>query len=227
MNDTPGWASPGSAPSDGQKPDASGPAEPAATPTLPNLPTAPAPHSPRTSRASLARPRRPPARSGPRTSRHPPSGPPPAAPAPRPAPARLPRPRRPARAGALSPPAARPAAPVDTVPAVQEAPGGPGGWGSAWGGPPPAAKPGVIPLRPLGVGEILDGAVSTMRTYWRTVLGISLTVAVVTEIIVVLFQGFVLGDSDTDVLDDPSATLGELSRAWATPCSAPPSCRIP
>lgn len=32
MNDTPGWASPGSAPSDGQKPDASGPAEPADRP---------------------------------------------------------------------------------------------------------------------------------------------------------------------------------------------------
>ncbi|MGK5698080.1 glycerophosphoryl diester phosphodiesterase membrane domain-containing protein, partial [Streptomyces sp. URMC 128] len=92
-------------------------------------------------------------------------------------------------------------------------PGGYGGWGNAWGGPPPAAKPGVIPLRPLGVGEILDGAVSTMRTYWRTVLGISLTVAVITEIIVVLFQGLVLDDSSTDALNDPSATLGELSRA--------------
>jgi hypothetical protein len=72
----------------------------------------------------------------------------------------------------------------------------------------------VIPLRPLGVGEILDGAVSTMRTYWRTVLGISLTVAVVTEIAVILLQGFVLNDSaSTDALNDPSATVGELSRA--------------
>jgi hypothetical protein len=72
----------------------------------------------------------------------------------------------------------------------------------------------VIPLRPLGVGEILDGAVSTMRTYWRTVLGISLTVAVVTQIAVILLQGLVLDDSaSTDVLNDPSATAGELSRA--------------
>ncbi|MEV1026521.1 glycerophosphoryl diester phosphodiesterase membrane domain-containing protein [Streptomyces sp. NPDC050264] len=100
-------------------------------------------------------------------------------------------------------------------------PGGPGGYGSpggwgpgAWGsGPPPAAKPGVIPLRPLGVGEILDGAVSTMRTYWRTVLGISLTVAVITEVLVVLLQGFVLDDSTTDALDDPSASAGEVTRA--------------
>ncbi|MEU1158117.1 glycerophosphoryl diester phosphodiesterase membrane domain-containing protein, partial [Streptomyces sp. NPDC005918] len=92
-------------------------------------------------------------------------------------------------------------------------PGGYRGWG-AWQGPPPAAKPGVIPLRPLGVGEILDGAVSTMRAHWRTVLGISLTVAVVTEIIVVLLQGLVLNEAiDTDTLNDRSATPGELTRA--------------
>jgi hypothetical protein len=63
------------------------------------------------------------------------------------------------------------------------------------------------------VGEILDGAVSTMRTYWRTVLGISLTIAVITEIVVVLLQGLVLNDAGTEALDDPSATLSELTRA--------------
>lgn len=90
------------------------------------------------------------------------------------------------------------------------------GWGGTWGAPPPAARPGVIPLRPLGVGEILDGAVSTMRGYWRTVLGISLTVAVVTQIAIILLQGFVLDDSAaTEALNDPSATLGELSRAMS------------
>jgi membrane-anchored glycerophosphoryl diester phosphodiesterase (GDPDase) len=71
----------------------------------------------------------------------------------------------------------------------------------------------VIPLRPLGVGEILDGAVSTMRTYWRTVLGISLTVAVLTEIVVVLLQGLTLDNTSTDALNDPDATVGELGRA--------------
>jgi hypothetical protein len=63
------------------------------------------------------------------------------------------------------------------------------------------------------VGEILDGAVSTMRTYWRTVLGISLTVAVVTEVLVILLQGLVLNDTSTAALDDPSATASELTRA--------------
>jgi membrane-anchored glycerophosphoryl diester phosphodiesterase (GDPDase) len=52
-----------------------------------------------------------------------------------------------------------------------------------------------------------------MRTYWRTVLGISLTVAVFTEIIVVLLQGLVLEDTSSEALNDPDATLGELGDA--------------
>jgi hypothetical protein len=53
-----------------------------------------------------------------------------------------------------------------------------------------------------------------MRTHWRTVLGISLTVAVFTEIVVVLLQGFVLDDAaNSDVLNDQSASVGELTRA--------------
>jgi hypothetical protein len=72
----------------------------------------------------------------------------------------------------------------------------------------------VIPLRPLGVGEILDGAVSTMRTHWRTVLGVSLTVAVVTEIVVILVQGLVLNDTaGSAAVNDPSASVSEVSRA--------------
>jgi hypothetical protein len=72
----------------------------------------------------------------------------------------------------------------------------------------------VIPLRPLGIGEILDGAVSTMRAYWRTVLGISLTVAVVMQIAVILLQGFFLNDAlSSEALNDPSATTDELAGA--------------
>jgi uncharacterized membrane protein len=72
----------------------------------------------------------------------------------------------------------------------------------------------VIPLRPLGVGEILDGAVSTMRTYWRSVLAISLAVALVTETGLVLLQGFVLNDALTNAsLDSETATPGEVLRS--------------
>ncbi|MGW4455030.1 hypothetical protein ACWEJQ_02305 [Streptomyces albidoflavus] len=90
-----------------------------------------------------------------------------------------------------------------------------GGWGGGgWTQPPAAAKPGVIPLRPLGVGEILDGAVSTLRTHWRTVLGISLMIAVATQVVLILLQRFVLRDSvDVAALEDPSATTDELLSA--------------
>ncbi|MEU1317577.1 glycerophosphoryl diester phosphodiesterase membrane domain-containing protein [Streptomyces tibetensis] len=194
MNDTPGWASPGSAPSEGQKPDQSGPAEPTDRPgpTQPADQPAQAPHSP-----------------GPQWSKE---QPPPAqwsAPSGPTAPGQAPPPPPPGPGWGNQPPGGYGPAGHGGY----RTPGAHGGWGSGWGGPPPAAKPGVIPLRPLGVGEILDGAVSTMRTYWRTVLGISLTVAVLTEVIVVLFQGLVLDDTSTDALNDPSASLSELSRA--------------
>ncbi|QEV18408.1 DUF7544 domain-containing protein [Streptomyces alboniger] len=185
MNDTPGWASPGSAPSDGQdsgKPDAAEPAD----------------DGRQSGPSKWSKEQPPPAQwsppSDPGPGRTPPPPPPP-----------------PGQGGGWgwgNQPPGGPGGPAGPGPG-----GGYPGWG-AWQGPPPAAKPGVIPLRPLGVGEILDGAVSTMRAHWRTVLGISLTVAVLTEIVVVLLQGLVLSESaDTDALDDPSATVGELTRA--------------
>ncbi|MFE6360183.1 glycerophosphoryl diester phosphodiesterase membrane domain-containing protein [Streptomyces sp. NPDC057806] len=194
MNDTPGWASPGSAPSDGQEPGTSGPDRPADRPESeqPADQSGPQPQG-----------------SGPKWSKE---QPPPAqwsAPTGPTAPGQTPPPPPPGPGWGNHPPAGPGGGPGDY--------GGPGGyssWGGGWGGPPPAAKPGVIPLRPLGVGEILDGAVSTMRAYWRTVLGIALTVAVLTEIVIVLLQGFFLNDRiDTDALEDPSATFSELSRA--------------
>ncbi|MFE6748907.1 hypothetical protein ACFVGM_23855 [Kitasatospora purpeofusca] len=56
----------------------------------------------------------------------------------------------------------------------------PPGGGYSWG-VPQSPKPGVIPLRPLGLGEILDGAVSTVRKHWRVTLGLALGVAVVQQ----------------------------------------------
>ncbi|NEA60029.1 hypothetical protein G3I60_39195 [Streptomyces sp. SID13666] len=93
--------------------------------------------------------------------------------------------------------------------------GAPGGWQSAPWGRPPAAKPGVIPLRPLGVGEILDGAVSTMRAHWRVVLGISLAVALVTQAVLVVLQGLFLNENSdfNQVQKDPNATSGEILRS--------------
>ncbi|MET8025252.1 glycerophosphoryl diester phosphodiesterase membrane domain-containing protein [Streptomyces avermitilis] len=196
MNDTPGWASPGSASSDGQEPDASGAAQP---PEQPSDQSGADQSQPPT---NWSKEQPPPAQW---TAPHP-QGPGQAPPPPPPGPGWGGRqPGGPGGHGGQGGGWGGPG---------YGGPGGPAGWGGNWGGPPPAAKPGVIPLRPLGVGEILDGAVSTMRMYWRTVLGISLAVAVFTEILVILLQGLVLDDSaGTDTLNDPSATVSELSRA--------------
>lgn len=156
MNDTPGWASPGSAPSDG-------------------------------SEAGVPRPSEPVDGSGPAgnwSASQPPAG----------------QWSPPSHAGTGT--GAPPPRPV-----WGGAPQGPG-----WGHPPAAAKPGVIPLRPLGVGEILDGAVSTMRAHWRTVLGISLTVSVVAQIAILLVQRYLLPEPPTI---DRNATGSEALRQTA------------
>ncbi|WP_327683655.1 DUF7544 domain-containing protein [Streptomyces sp. NBC_00467] len=153
MNDTPGWASPGSAPSNGQD-DAGVP-----------RPAGPADESGPASKWSKEQP--------PAGQWSAPTGPP------------------------QTPPQAPPPAP---------------GWGGgpprgAWG-PPPAAKPGVIPLRPLGVGEILDGAVSTLRAHWRTVLGITITVSVISQICNILVERYLLPTPpEVDPDADPSEAL--------------------
>ncbi|WP_030980221.1 glycerophosphoryl diester phosphodiesterase membrane domain-containing protein [Streptomyces sp. NRRL S-1824] len=155
MNDTPGWASPGSAPSDSQE---AGVPQPSA-PTDGN------------GNAGNWSPTQPPAGQW-----SPPSIPGPGHGAPPPAPGWGSRPQ-----------------------------------GSGWG-QPPAAKPGVIPLRPLGVGEILDGAVSAMRAHWRTVLGITLTVSVIAQIAIILVQRYLLPEPASV---DPNATGAEALRQAA------------
>ena len=65
--------------------------------------------------------------------------------------------------------------------AGQPGAGQPGGYGPPsappsypqWQSQPQAPKPGVIPLRPLGVGEILDGAFTSIRRNPRATLGIA------------------------------------------------------
>ncbi|MEU9761063.1 glycerophosphoryl diester phosphodiesterase membrane domain-containing protein [Streptomyces sp. NPDC001834] len=153
MNDTPGWASPGSAPSEGQGADVPRPSEPVAG-------------------------------SGPAGNWSP-----------------------------TQPPGAQWSPP--TVPGAGPGapPPGPGSGvrpqGPGWGQPPAAAKPGVIPLRPLGIGEILDGAVSTMRAHWRTVLGFTLAVSVIAQIVTILVQRYLLPEP---AVVDPNATGPEALR---------------
>lgn len=49
---------------------------------------------------------------------------------------------------------------------------------------PPAPKPGIIPLRPLGVGEILDGSFTAMKWNPKVILGLSAIVATISGVLI-------------------------------------------
>ncbi|MEU2026953.1 glycerophosphoryl diester phosphodiesterase membrane domain-containing protein [Streptomyces sp. NPDC016469] len=221
MNDTPGWASPGSAPSDDQQTnnrDADH-REPAGRETATRETAGPEMADQEAADQEADRRETDGRETADREADRPETA--------------IPRPSEPADDSAPSatwaaqqPPAGQwsPPSPTGTRPAAPPPrPGwstpahglGPGpGWnapppGSGWGGPPPAAKPGVIPLRPLGIGEILDGAVSTMRAHWRTVLGITLAVSVIAQAAILLIQRTVLPDPPSV---DSDATGSEALR---------------
>ncbi|AYY12061.1 hypothetical protein EF847_04395 [Actinobacteria bacterium YIM 96077] len=64
----------------------------------------------------------------------------------------------------------------------------------------------MIPLRPLGVGEILDGAVTTIRRNPRVMLGLSAAVAIISQLVAIPFVW---------MLVDEAATLEELEQQRA------------
>jgi hypothetical protein len=92
-------------------------------------------------------------------------------------------------------PPAYPSAPPLGPPGPGAAPGytgptGPGwGAGPGWGPPPgwqPDVKPGIVPLRPLGLGELLDGAIQAMRANPRVMLGLSAIIVTLSQAVQVL-----------------------------------------
>lgn len=85
--------------------------------------------------------------------------------------------------------------------------------------PPPSqqqggTKPGVIPLRPLGLGDLLDGAISTMRAYPAVMLGVAAVVAAVTQLMIFPIQ-WVLDDQLLQIqpdgtVEDPGGFIASL-----------------
>ncbi len=82
------------------------------------------------------------------------------------------------------------------------APGyGPGAWQA------PAARPGIIPLRPLNLGEILDGAFRAVRANPTVMFGLSLmviAVAVLLKAVLTWYIGGLLSGELTTWLDEQS-----------------------
>ncbi|MDR8414258.1 glycerophosphoryl diester phosphodiesterase membrane domain-containing protein [Nonomuraea sp. 3-1Str] len=82
---------------------------------------------------------------------------------------------------------------------------GPQGYGYA---PPAAPRPGIIPLRPLRLGDILDGAIKLVRSNPKAVLGLSAVAALLASVPVAVGQAFLLGSMRTAIRDsftDPTA----------------------
>lgn len=69
---------------------------------------------------------------------------------------------------------------------------------------PQAPKPGVIPLRPLGLGEILDGAITAMRAYPKQMLGISVLISAVSNLLILGLTYLLLTQTS---LFDPQFTV--------------------
>lgn len=85
-------------------------------------------------------------------------------------------------------------------------------------GPPPptAPKPGIIPLRPLGVGEILDGAISAIRAHFGVMVGLSAVVAVVTQLVSMPLTWLLLHDRADVAFDVNRPVSNDEGLAFAT-----------
>ena len=81
-----------------------------------------------------------------------------------------------------------------------------GGWGAPYAAPPPP-RPGIVPLRPLGVGELLDGAFAAIRRYPRPTLGLAACVMLVVTVVQVAAEWYLLSGIE------PPAAGGTLSDA--------------
>ncbi|MBY8888033.1 hypothetical protein K7472_24795 [Streptomyces sp. PTM05] len=242
MNDSAGWASPGSTPADSSDPTTT----PAGTPPAADQPNQPGlPDQPGVPDQPGAPDRSDKGGQGDQADAPPAPPTPPTAPVPnvppvppnwspnQPPPGRWNGPGTPSgtSSGPVPPP------PPPPAPGYTQPPSGygNGGWGApppqGWGwsgvsgqgpGPVPpwrqapyAPKPGVIPLRPLGVGEIFDGAIATMRIHWRTVFGISLVVALLTVTASTLVNGFFFdhGEGVDALRSTPDPTLHDMVHA--------------
>lgn len=93
-------------------------------------------------------------------------------------------------------------------PPYQQGPYGPPPYGARV--PPPAMRPGIIPLRPLGLGDILDGAIKLMRSNPKSVLGLSAIAAALGAIPLAIGQAIML-NSLPSIMANPGAPPPEGS----------------
>jgi hypothetical protein len=76
---------------------------------------------------------------------------------------------------------------------------------------PRSPKPGVIPLRPLALGEILDGAITAIRTYPKQMLGVSALMSTIANLLSVGVLLFIINQT-TWLYSDLPLTASESDR---------------
>lgn len=81
-----------------------------------------------------------------------------------------------------------------------------GGW-TPYVPRPAVPRPGIIPLRPLGVGELLDGAFTAIRRYPRSTIGLAAVVMLFVTGVQVATQWWLLSDVAAPA---DTATTGEI-----------------
>ncbi|MGV1004550.1 MAG: glycerophosphoryl diester phosphodiesterase membrane domain-containing protein [Candidatus Nanopelagicales bacterium] len=96
-------------------------------------------------------------------------------------------------------------------PGYQQVPPNSPGWGRA---APLAPKPGIVPLRPLGVGELLDGALGLIRSNPRTVIGLATVISAISALVQTIglgaataFSGLFSTQVSSDIDAEFSASL--------------------
>ncbi|MFG2073973.1 hypothetical protein [Nonomuraea maritima] len=104
--------------------------------------------------------------------------------------------------------------PYEQAPATPRPPYPGHPYGHGYMPPPPALRPGIIPLRPLRLGEMLDGAIKLFRSNPKAVLGLSAVAALVVSIPVAVAQGFFF-NSATIYTDPVNATPDDVYGAMA------------
>ncbi|WP_446039033.1 hypothetical protein [Streptomyces sp. SID1121] len=81
---------------------------------------------------------------------------------------------------------------------------GPYGWGGGGWAPP---KPGVIPLGPLGLSEIMNGAFATVGRYWKPLFGVACAAYGLAALVVGAAAGIAVAAVGL-------STLGDLDTEW-------------
>ncbi|WP_028050216.1 proline-rich domain-containing protein [Cellulomonas sp. URHD0024] len=116
--------------------------------------------------------------------------------------------------------------PQSPPPGWVAAPGAPG-WGQPMTPPPgaswrpPALQPGIIPLRPIGLGEIYDGAFRAIRANPKVMFGLSaivVTIAVALQSLITWYVQGLLSAQFTDLAEelDPEGLYGFSSSMSAS-----------